>query len=995
MLLRAKYLCFLFLPLSLVAQVNRNPVLLEQGTFGRVYDLCKQGENLFIAGGTGFYKYDFHQAERLNKQLTLPKEVIELCPSDSGLFLGSMNEGLWHYNTSTHAAKPLVGPGSSTALPNNRVGYIYGWHNDLLWFESHLKGLCSWNAQSGLKVYAPSADFPELKHRGTNIITGFIPFPSDSDKAWVASLNGVFVLDLKQAKFVEHFPLNQGNQLNDYPYSKREKAIRSLVYHQGYLYAGTWGGGLLQINPNDGSFTKHIFEEPYPLTSIRNNIRALQLIGDSLLLMATPHSALRFFNLSSASYKTLDQLSPSRDLAAIGYCLVDDSSWYVVKPDGLWELRKEEQGLKAFPSGQLVMDVLPSSSTGFYYTLYNTERKVYHYPEKKEILAPGENLKGFNNQFSLLKFKDKNVLISPFHAYLEREDGSFQQLPNNFNIEESASFVLCSAIDAKKGMLYRGRKNGSIERVNLSNFESSVFWLPKQRNWIKDMTLYKGVLYYAAEQQLGLLHEDSLKSISIELVCKNLGIGQSNFIQIASGDNRIYFGTEEDGVVSSSTNLSHFKKESTGSYLHGLNGLCFRDAKLYVSFDKGVWVGKEHEGKFYSSRYGFGRPRGLKASSKRVFLFTNKGLFDISSIYKLPKLKPGSPFLKTVRVMDRQLALPINQLNIAPNENWLRLKLGAKAPGATELLEITYRLKGLHDDWRGLEGDNSLAYSGLEPGKYRLELRSSLLGERDAIKPVLQFKVEYAWYENPYYQVLALIILLTLVFSVFRVRIKALKREQQLKKELDQLELQMMKVQMNPHFLFNALNSVRYYILKENADEASNYLARFSKLLRFMLKISRKPSVLLKDEMEGIRLYLEFEQIRFSQAFSYRIDIDPAINQSEVSIPSMIIQPFVENAIWHGFKGLERPAKLNITINKRQDRLQLLIVDNGVGREASSLLSAKAHESQGLDITKARLAALSKIKAEEYLFEIEDLYEGGKPTGTQVKIELPYESMDY
>jgi len=228
------------------------------------------------------------------------------------------------------------------------------------------------------------------------------------------------------------------------------------------------------------------------------------------------------------------------------------------------------------------------------------------------------------------------------------------------------------------------------------------------------------------------------------------------------------------------------------------------------------------------------------------------------------------------------------------------------------------------------------------------------------------------------------------------------KRYAEFQQQAVELEMQALKVQMNPHFIFNCLSSINWLIMEKNTEGASAYLTKFSKLIRMVLINSEKPVVLLDTELEMLRLYLDMESLRFEGSFDYEIHCanDTA---SSVSLPPLLLQPFCENAIWHGLLHKDGKGKLTINISQEDNILCCTVTDNGVGRKAAAELNRdreNTHKSMGLKITKNRLALFNEKKREQGFFEMEDLVdENGAPVGTKAIINiksqlLPQESFD-
>lgn len=227
-----------------------------------------------------------------------------------------------------------------------------------------------------------------------------------------------------------------------------------------------------------------------------------------------------------------------------------------------------------------------------------------------------------------------------------------------------------------------------------------------------------------------------------------------------------------------------------------------------------------------------------------------------------------------------------------------------------------------------------------------------------------------------------------------QARIEALQNKQ----KATETRLQSLRLQMNPHFLFNALNSIQQMILANEEMVATKYLSKFSKLLRTILVHSDKEFVTLKEELEILNLYIELESIRFKGSFTYHIDYDENIDTDEIKLPTLLIQPFVENAIWHGLMHKESERLLQVKFSECGDCLHCLIQDNGIGRERSreaklATGQGKKHTSKGIQVSTERLAAMNNggpCKGSLQIIDLKD--ESGKASGTRVEIIFPIQN---
>jgi sensor histidine kinase YesM len=204
----------------------------------------------------------------------------------------------------------------------------------------------------------------------------------------------------------------------------------------------------------------------------------------------------------------------------------------------------------------------------------------------------------------------------------------------------------------------------------------------------------------------------------------------------------------------------------------------------------------------------------------------------------------------------------------------------------------------------------------------------------------------------------------------------------------------MLRSQMNPHFLFNSLNSIKLYIINNEKKNAVHYLNKFSKLVRKILEASSVREIALAEELETVELYMNIENIRFNDEIQFEISVDEGIDTHLVKIPSLILQPFLENALWHGLSSKEGEKRIHLHVSReRSSYINITITDNGVGREESEKMKERRvlkRKSVGIDITRERLANFSKDFQNSFQVDIVDLYdENNKPSGTQIVLHIP------
>ncbi len=244
---------------------------------------------------------------------------------------------------------------------------------------------------------------------------------------------------------------------------------------------------------------------------------------------------------------------------------------------------------------------------------------------------------------------------------------------------------------------------------------------------------------------------------------------------------------------------------------------------------------------------------------------------------------------------------------------------------------------------------------------------------------------------------LALMLLIGFIYSRYKIKKKAenilTRKNQQIATINEELERKALRAQMDPHFIFNSLNSIQHFITTNNKTLALTYLSKFSKLIRQILENSVNHQVLIVDEIRLLEYYIQLEALRFDEKFEHQISIDESLDIHNTEIPFLLIQPYVENAIIHGLNNKDEKGSLKVSLEDKEQHILCTVEDNGVGREkAAQLKKAKKHISRGMSVTKRRLELLNRDKKNKTLVDVVDIYDQYQcVAGTKVEIVIPME----
>ncbi len=474
-------------------------------------------------------------------------------------------------------------------------------------------------------------------------------------------------------------------------------------------------------------------------------------------------------------------------------------------------------------------------------------------------------------------------------------------------------------------------------------------------------------------------------SNSIIKVNDQIWVASTDGILIYKDQKLVRVINQKSGLLSN--RVAKLKQEKAFVYISSNEGLQQLDLKTnnFKNFTK-------DEGLLSNAVFDF------EVLNDTIFIITSKGLqkvsFNaISTIIRLPKISIDA-------ILVNGLESSCTKTLFKSSENIFEFTLLAISHRFKNKLQYQYQLEGYDTKWYTTNiSNNKIRYSQLPDGNYTLKVRAIYNNFISNNITKYSFEIESVFWKTKKFILLLIVALLGIVFIFYKLRIRFIvsKKNEEIEKEkhiqeLNKSKLTALKSQMNPHFIFNALNSIQEFILLNKKDLASNYLADFADLMRSYLQHSQEDTVSIQDEMETLDLYLKLEKIRFDDDFEYVIHCDTQIDKEQTYIPSFLLQPFVENAIKHGLLHQSKDKKLAIRFMKISNQtLQCEIEDNGIGRVASSAIIAKRkHQSFATKASQNRLDLLNQSTKEKIDLQIIDLYDTeNNPIGTKVLIQIP------
>ena len=379
----------------------------------------------------------------------------------------------------------------------------------------------------------------------------------------------------------------------------------------------------------------------------------------------------------------------------------------------------------------------------------------------------------------------------------------------------------------------------------------------------------------------------------------------------------------------------------------------------------------------------------IKSKDGILWLATDKGVASFDP--KLIDVEPGVlPLVLDHVVLYPDRELPVDkEMELNHNENSLTFEFyGITFKNPRETV-YHYKLDGLSEEWRETK-NTSIRFHDLPAGNYNFMLRATDASGASSESIEYRFRIRKHITRTAGFIGLLLAVIAVMIYFVVRNIMNTHQKRLQLQRQIYLAEQKAMLSQMNPHFIFNSLNSIQNFILENDHANANVYLVIFSSLIRKILDASKKNFISLKDEIDIIKLYLELEKFRFQDRFEYALNIEQNIYPGAITIPSMILQPYLENAIWHGI--MPKTGKGLITLDVTRSKpgyLKISITDNGIGRKKAGEIGSKRkhHKPTGLKNVEDRLKLLNELNKTSMSVKIIDLVdEAGNGIGTQVEI---------
>ena len=785
-----------------------------------------------------------------------------------------------------------------------------------------------------------------------------------------------------------------------------------LICSDGSLVVSTFGSGIFIVN--DSQIRQFTVEDGLP----SNHIRCAVELPNGEIWLGAKEGLIRFQNNKFSVFRE-NQGLPYSNIKSLG---VDRGGNLWIGTDGQGVLMQAGRSFTRFDvhdglHSDLVMDICKTDTGSLLFGSYDNGLAVYD--GKKFSKYPySDSLP--NMTVWVLQKDPQGVIWAGTSQGVFREDhGSITVVDESMGLPGNRVTALISGSEgmwagAEKGFALLNT-DGTIRKV----YTDSTGFDGKR---IRSLIETEGGLWIGAEGRVYRLKSGKFTSFAVDslnekpVYClaedaySHIWIGTSAGLYVLNARTR-HIEEVQLGSKYSSRNINFITTLKDSTLLLGTNNGVYRiqtktfqeggslKAKHYTNYEglsssetnqnavfqdgNTVWFGTTSGAiKFDPNRDPFSREVAPALNLSKVQLF----LQDVD-------WTKWSDSVNTRTGLPEDVVLPYNQ-------NYLTFYFAGIYLSNPQKVRYRYFLEGADENWLGPTSNRSVTYAYLPHGDYSFHIEAYSIDEPELISTLhFDFSITPPFYLTPWFFILLTLFILGVLYALYLNQIrKEYRKRMTLKLEfqsrLMELESQSLNSSMNRHFIFNALNSIQYYINKQDRKSANRYLTSFAKLIRKNLDSSQQNETTLSEELSRLELYLSLEQMRFQGKFTYAIHTDAEIDIETVKIPSMMLQPFLENSIWHGILPSDRPGKIDLNIHRETRDVTIEIRDNGIGYFTSisrKTNGSEGHISKGMEITQNRIELYRKMTglAYEIIGPEEIKNTAGETLGTTVKIRIP------
>lgn len=988
-----------------------------------------QDKNGMMWFGTkrGLNSYDSYGFEEYNQtDGVINATITDIRSVGDTLFVGT-EKGLCIYDIKNKKTTNFFAEIDSLVIPDNHIFYI----------SQPINGKVVICTKGGTSVY----DLKSKKFRIPKINNYFPDYEVrsmeyvDYDGSWVVATSNGLVIYQDENQIIRHF-----NYIGNYDNALPSNDLKCMCkISDEMIFVGT-SDGVCVLDAVNVSFKRINLNALTKNKSPKLDISNIIPFSDKEVMIATYTNGLYIYNYHD---NTAIHISKFNVVNAISENYIYDI--YKDEQGSVWiatftGLNRLENNLANF-STVSIYENGSMLSINCFLEMQNNNILVGTESGIKVFNIDDKSIKDFKTFFNSKESYFESLYV--YNFYLDENNCIWIGTRNNglYVYDTKADKVVDVSerygIDKLKHAVVRGTVKDEYEnmwvatnmgvcRINLQD-ETHQFYVPRKNDKtsipnydIFDLLLDNESLYVTTGNGLAVYNYDSDDFTTYLLpdsLTQNDVVKNNGFFDIVDGENgRYYIGSYSNGMLSFLPDKKQFKATKAMGDLGTMVYAIVPDNKgnLWASTSKGIMKYQLDT----KETMNYDVSDGLQGSefSPNAFLKSKDGFVFFGGFSGFNYFKPGEIQLETrmpKTIITKMLTNEGKKYRYLTHGDTIHLSHKCKSfeiEFATlnllrrNMVKYSYMLDNYDEDWEYCNSNHRYVdYNKMRPGTYVFKIKAANEVNQWTEEPVeLTIIIHPAWYQRVSFNILVILLLSFAIFVVVRQRTKLVNQKREQKRIITELETQMLQLkqktlqlQMNPHVIFNTLNSIQQYILNNDVEKAVSYLSSFSKLMRRILNNSNERYITLSDEIEAVSLYLQLESMRLGNRFSYEIEVDPEVDAKNIEIAPLIVQPFVENAIIHGLVPKKDNCFLSIRFSKLSEgKLLCVVEDNGVGRKHSEKMKQErgsSHKSYGMSITRRRLETLTKISNDDFSVEVIDLYDDNDmPSGTRVDIIISF-----
>jgi ligand-binding sensor domain-containing protein len=894
---------------------------------------------IYNIAADSFYKasYYFPQADTLDKLMIGNITAI----SKAAVAVATLSEGFFICNTGTHKTQQYL----QQPATKNRARSIITWNNNII------------GAANG-RLYKLTGDTAMLMHTmQMGDVRNMLVWKND---LWVASAsNGLYRITNTDNPQITLFDCG----------SKEVGAL--IVDKNNNLWIGTRDKGLVIIEPDNykiiQSFETAINQDEWPKKFTLSLLKDRQDIiwaGSSGGGFGAAGSLIKDFNIikknellaaKAPHNMILSIMGPLNDILYTGTQL-EGLRTYNVKTKAL--LSYKLPGFSGSNTVQCITttgpdDIWLATSAGLYNFNVTTKKTICYRDSTYPASADGQSVYKLRYRDSLLYSGGSGAL------FFDLKSKKFKPLNYTDSSMPKRNLVVHKAYESSGDIIWLCCRGYGLIKYSLQT--KALSSIDEVMQFSKDVyAVYaEGDTLWLATSA-GLLLYDSRHNKAIKKITQANGLPGNVVYSIEKSNEGDFWCSTNSGLIK--VNPHNFSivhiPASVGLQAGEFNKTC---------------SSKDEEGNLY-----FGGINGIS--------FFNPSSFSVSQY-------SPAPLIESIKVFNKELSLQqhiayTNNIQLTHLQNFITFEFAVLNFINNNECNYRYRMIGVDSNWVQAGNRNFVSYTNLQPGNYLFELSASNSGGvwSRAITTIAII-IHPAWWQTIWCRLAVLLGIAFIVTAMVKKRIARIRHDAAIKQQITETEMAALKAQMNPHFMFNCINSIDAFIHSNDKYNATLYLNKFAKLLRNILDSSKHNTVIFTKDIATLKLYIELEELRHENKFSTAISIQEELLNSDYKVPPLIIQPFVENAILHGLKNKEgNNGLLQIDIKRSGDFIEYTIRDNGIGRVAAKQIIQNKESHYGMQMSFERIRLFNREK--EPSVQITDLYNDSLPAGTLIKVFL-------